>query len=85
MMIKLNNIKNRGGEDMKIYGADNSELMEISVIERDGDTLLIKGKIYGTMPLSAKLRPEEARKVFRLLNLRTLLFILSLPFRRSRA
>ena len=43
---------------MKIYGADNSELMEISVIERDGNTLLIKGKIYGTMPLSAKLRPE---------------------------
>lgn len=67
---------------MKIYGADNSELMEISVLERDGDTLLIKGKIYGTMPLSAKLRPEEARKLFRLLNLRTLLFILTLPFRR---
>ena len=69
---------------MKIYGADNSELMEISVIERDGDTLLIKGKIYGTMPLSAKLRPAEVRKVFKLLNLRTLLFILTLPFRRSR-
>lgn len=69
---------------MKIYGADNSELMEISVIERDGDTLLVKGKIYGTMPLSAKLRPEEARKVFRLLNFRTMLFILTLPFRKSK-
>ena len=68
---------------MKIYGADNSELMEISVIERDGNALLIKGKIYGTMPLSAKLRPEEARKVFKLLNLRTLLFVLTLPFRRQ--
>ena len=68
---------------MKIYSADNSELMEINVIERDGNTLLVKGKIYGTMPLSAKLRPEEARKVFRLLNLRTLLFILTLPFRRT--
>jgi hypothetical protein len=70
---------------MKIYGADNSELMEISVIERDGNTLLVKGKIYGTMPLSAKLRPEEARKVFKLLNLRTILFILTLPLRRSPA
>ena len=69
---------------MKIYGADNSELMEINVIERDGNTLLIKGKIYGTMPLSAKLRPEEARKVFRLLNFRTMLFILTLPFRKSK-
>ena len=68
---------------MKIYGADNSELMEINVIERDGNTLLIKGKIYGTMPLSAKLRPEEARKIFRLLDFRTMLFILTLPFRRA--
>jgi len=59
--------------------------MEISVIERDGNTLLVKGKIYGTMPLSAKLRPEEARKVFKLLNLRTILFILTLPLRRSPA
>ena len=66
---------------MKIYGADNSELMEISVIERDGNTLLIKGKIYGTMPLSAKLHPQEARKVFRLLDFRTILFILTMPFR----
>lgn len=68
---------------MKIYGADNSELMEISVIERDGNSLLIKGKIYGTMPLSAKLRPAEARKIFKLLSLRTILFILTLPFRGS--
>lgn len=68
---------------MKIYGADNSELMEINIIEREGDTLLIKGKIYGTMPLSAKLRPEEARKVFRLLNFRTMLFILTLPLRHA--
>lgn len=69
---------------MKIYGADNSELMEISVIEPDGNTLLIKGKIYGTMPLSAKLRPEEARKVFKLLDFRTMLFIITLPFRKSK-
>jgi hypothetical protein len=34
------------------------------------------------MPLSAKLRPEEARKVFGLLNFRLFLFLLTLPFRR---
>ncbi len=68
---------------MKIYGADGKELMTVSSLEREGSTLVIKGKIFGTMPLSAKLRPAEARKAFRLLNLRMLLFLLTLPFRRG--
>ncbi len=68
---------------MKIYGADGKEMMTVSSLERDGATLVIKGKIFGTMPLTARLRPEEARKAFRLLNFRTLLFLLTLPFRRG--
>jgi hypothetical protein len=44
---------------------------------------VIKGKIFGTMPLSAKLRPEEARKAFGLLNFKLVLFLLTLPFRRG--
>ena len=68
---------------MKIYGADGKELMTVSALERDGSNLVIKGKIFGTMPLSAKLRPGEARKAFRLLSFRLFLFLLSLPFRRG--
>jgi hypothetical protein len=68
---------------MKIYGADGKELMTVSTIERDGSTLVVKGKIFGTMPLTARIKPEEARKAFRLLNLKTLLFLFTLPFRRS--
>jgi hypothetical protein len=68
---------------MKLYGADNHELMQVSSIERDGSSLLIKGKIFGTMPLTAKLRPEELRAVFRLLDLKTIFFILTLLFRRK--
>jgi hypothetical protein len=68
---------------MKIYGGDGKEMMTVTAIERDGSTLLVKGKLFGTMPLVARLRPEEARKALRLLNLRTALFLLSLPFRRS--
>src|SRR6185437_6468897 len=67
---------------MKIYGADGKEMMPVSSLERDGSTLVIKGKIFGTMPLTAKLRPEEARKAFGLLNFRLWLFVLTLPFRR---
>jgi hypothetical protein len=68
---------------MKIYGADGKEMMTVSSLERDGSTLVIKGKIFGTMPLTAKVRPEEARKAFGLLNFRLLVFLLTLPFRHS--
>ncbi len=68
---------------MKLYGADGKELMTVIAIERDGSTLVVKGKIFGTMPLSARLRPEEARKALRLLGVRNLFFLLTLPFRRD--
>ena len=68
---------------MKLYGTDNREMMQVSSIERDGSNLLIKGKIFGTMPLTAKLRPEELRAVFRLLDLKTMFFIFTLIFRRK--
>jgi hypothetical protein len=69
---------------MKLYGSDNREMMQVSTIERDGSDLLIKGKIFGTMPLTAKLRPEEARAAFKLLGFRTIFFILTMFFRRSK-
>lgn len=69
---------------MKLYSPDKSELMDVSAIERDGNDLVIKGKVFGSMPMTAKLRPAEARKVFGLLNLKLVLFILTLPFRKSR-
>lgn len=68
---------------MKIYGADGKEMMVVTTLEREGSTLVIKGKLFGTMPLTAKLRPAEARKAFGLLNWRLFLFVLSLPFRRG--
>jgi hypothetical protein len=70
---------------MKIYGADNREMMNITSLERDGTQLVIRGKIFGAMPLTAKLRPEEVRAAFKLLNLRTALFLLTLIFRRKSA
>jgi hypothetical protein len=68
---------------MKIYGADGKEMMVVTALEREGSTLVVKGKLFGTMPLTAKLRPAEARKAFGLLNWRLFLFVLSLPFRRG--
>lgn len=69
---------------MRIFGADDREMISISAIERDGADLVLKGRIFGTMPLTARIRPEEARAALRLLDWRTLLFLLSLPLRRRR-
>lgn len=68
---------------MKVYGPDGKEMMTVSSIERDGSMLVVKGKIFGAMPMTAKLKPEEVRKALRLMNWRTLLFLVTLPFRRS--
>lgn len=69
---------------MDIHGADDKVLMSISSIEPDGSSLVIKGKIFGTMPLSAKLRPEEARAALGLMSWKTRFFLLTMLFRRSR-
>ncbi|MDB5662455.1 MAG: hypothetical protein JWN59_793 [Sphingomonas bacterium] len=69
---------------MKLYSSDTSELMNVTRIKRSGDDLLIKGKVFNTMPMAAKLTPDEARKLVQLIDLRTALFILSLLFRRSK-
>jgi len=68
---------------MKLYGADNRELMTVGEITRDGNSLVIKGRIFGAMPMTAKLRPEEARAALKLLNFRTIVFLVSLFFRKS--
>jgi len=69
---------------MKLYGPDNNELMRVESLERDGNVLVIRGKVFGSMPMTAKLRPSEARRMFGLLNVRLVLFLLTFLFRRDR-
>jgi len=69
---------------MKIYSADRSELMQVTAIERKGDDLVLKGKVFGTMPMSATLTPEQAREALKLLSPKLVLFLLTLPFRKSK-
>ncbi|HUK02599.1 MAG TPA: hypothetical protein VLW26_10005 [Steroidobacteraceae bacterium] len=68
---------------MKLSSSDGSELMRIDALDRDGSDLVIRGKVFGAMPLTARLTPREARAGMKLLNLRLILFLLSLPFRRG--
>jgi hypothetical protein len=69
---------------LKIFGADNKELIAISAIEREGRELVLRGKILGTLPMTARIRPEEVRHALKLLSWRTALFAFSLPWRRGR-
>ncbi len=68
---------------MKLHSTDGSELLTVTALERDGDSLLIKGKVFGAMPMNARLKPEAARAALKLLGPRLILFLLTLPFRRG--
>lgn len=69
---------------MKIRNADKSELMQVSKIERKGNDLVLKGKAFGTMPMTATLTPEEAKAFVKLLTPKLALFLLTMPFRKSK-
>lgn len=67
---------------VKLHGPDNKELIAINTLTREGKALVINSKIFGTMPLTAKLYPEDARAFFKLLNFKLAWFLVTLPFRR---
>jgi hypothetical protein len=66
---------------LTLYSADNSKLMEIEKLERSGNDLLIRGKVFGAMPMTARLSPAEARKGIKLLNFKLVLFLLTFLLR----
>ena len=68
---------------MILHSTDGSELLTVSSLTRDGNSLLIQGKVFGAMPMSAHLNPTAARAALKLLTPRLILFLLTLPFRRG--
>jgi hypothetical protein len=67
---------------MKILGQDNSELIQINSLETEDGKLVMKGKVFGSMPMTAKLTPGEARGALKLLNFRLVIFLLTFLFRK---
>lgn len=53
---------------MKLYTPDKTVLMDVSKVTTNKDGLVIEGKIMGTMPMKAVLRPEELRAGLRLVR-----------------
>jgi hypothetical protein len=66
---------------MKIYDANDCELMQVRSIERDDNVLVIRGKIFGAMPMVAKVTPKEARAALKLLDFKMIWFLLTMLFR----
>jgi hypothetical protein len=68
---------------VKLKSTDGAELMTVSAIERDGNSLVIKGKVFGAMPLNARLDATAARAALKLLSPKLIFFLLTLPFRKA--
>jgi hypothetical protein len=71
-------------QTITLYGPAGEDLMTIRSIAREGAELVVKGQAYGTMPLTAKLRPEQARRILRMLGLSVFPLLFTFLFRRSK-
>ena len=68
---------------MQLKTTDDESLMDIRCLRQDGDNLMIEGRIMGALPIRAILTPQEARAAFKLLDIRTILFLVTILFRRG--
>ncbi len=53
---------------MKLKSGDGGELMTVDALQRDGNQLVIRGKVFGAMPLDARMGPDAARAALKLLT-----------------
>lgn len=67
---------------MKLYGPDNNELLQITSLEAEDGKLVMRGKVFGSMPLTAKLTGAQARNALKLLDFKLVIFLLTLLFRK---
>jgi hypothetical protein len=71
-------------QGLVLRGPADEELMDVSSFERRDGELVIKGTSFGTMPMEARLDGPSARAGLKMLGLKNLAFLASLPFRRGR-
>ena len=71
-------------QGMKVFAADGSELMEVTKIERSGKNLVLHGKIMGSLPMKAVVKPDQARRGVALISFKTWMFLPTLLFRRGK-
>lgn len=70
---------------MKLHTPEGNELMEVLKVQREGNQLIVRGIIMGTMPTRAVVRPEDIRAAFKLLSWGLIFGVIALLFRKSSA
>lgn len=68
---------------MQLRTTDNESLMDVRALAQEGDNLVIEGRIMGALPIRAVLTPDQARAALKLLDFKTVLFLLTILFRRK--
>jgi len=58
---------------MKMFSKEGVEMMDVKSITRDGERLVIKGKVMGAMTTTILVNPEDCWQAARLLGLRVIL------------
>ncbi len=58
---------------MKMFSKEGIEMMEVKSIQQDGDNLVMKGKVMGSMSTVILIKPEDCWQAVKLLGWRTLL------------
>ncbi|NMF87033.1 hypothetical protein GPA26_00925 [Aromatoleum petrolei] len=66
---------------MKMFSKEGVEMVEVKSIQRKDDTLVMKGKVMGSMATTILIRPEDCWQALRLLGWRTLLRMPLILFR----
>ena len=51
-------------KDVKLFSKDGVEMMEVKAIDLDGDVLVIKGKMMGTMATTIRVKPGDVWRAF---------------------
>jgi hypothetical protein len=68
---------------VKFYTPEKIVLMDITMLKKHRDGLVIEGKIMGAMPMKAILTPRELRSAVHLLTGPILFTAIGMLFRRS--
>lgn len=68
---------------MQLKTIDRDPLMDVKALRRDGDNLVIEGRIMGALPIQAMLTPDQARAALKLIDFKTVLFLLTILFRKG--
>ena len=53
---------------MKMFSKDGVEMVDVKSVDRDGDRLVLKTKVMGSMPATIVLRPQDLWEAMRLLR-----------------